>query len=71
VFVIGASNKGTSEVITRAELIREHFKKGLVLQEGNIKIHVLRTPQVAGTTIAAERIVCPVIIQLVAEVYSY
>jgi hypothetical protein len=71
VFVIGASNKGTSEVITRAELIREHFKKGLVLQEGNIKIHVLRTPQVAGTTIASERIVCPVIIQLVAEVYSY
>jgi hypothetical protein len=71
VFVIGASNKGTSEVITRAELIREHFKKGLVLQEGNIKIHVLRTPQVTGTTIASERIVCPVIIQLVAEVYSY
>jgi hypothetical protein len=71
VFVIGASNKGTSEVITRAELIREHFKKGLVLQEGNIKIHILRTPQVAGTTIASERIVCPVIIQLVAEVYSY
>jgi hypothetical protein len=71
VFVIGAGNKGTSEVITHAELIREHFKKGLVLQEGNIKIHVLRTPQVAGTTIASERIVCPVIIQLVAEVYSY
>jgi hypothetical protein len=42
-----------------------------VLQEGNIKIHVLRTPQVAGTTIASEWIVCPVIIQLIAEVYSY
>jgi len=71
VFVVGAANKGTSEVITRAELIRTHFAKGLVLQEGNIKIHVLRTPQVAGTTVASERVVCPVIIELVAEVYSY
>ena len=71
VFVVGAANKVTSEVITRAELIRTHFAKGLVLQEGNIKIHVLRTPQVAGTTVASERVVCPVIIELVAEVYSY
>ncbi len=71
VFVVGAANKGTSEVITRAESIRTHFAKGLVLQEGNIKIHVLRTPQVAGTTVASERVVCPVIIELVAEVYSY
>lgn len=71
VFVVGDSNKGTSEVITRAELIRAHFAKGLVLQEGNIKIHVLRTPQIAGNTVASERVVCPVLIELVAEVYSY
>ena len=71
VFVVGATNKGTSEVISRAELIRAHFAKGLVLQEGNIKIHVLRTPQIAGTAVASERVVCPVIIELIAEVYSY
>jgi hypothetical protein len=71
VFVIGAANKGTSEVINRAELIRSHFAKGLVLQEGNVKIHVLKTPQIAGNTVVSERVICPVLIDLVAEVYSY
>lgn len=71
VFVVGDANKGTSEVIARAELIRLHFAKGLTLQEGNVKIHVLRTPQIAGTSVASERVVCPVLIELVAEVYSY
>ena len=71
VFVVGAANKGTSEVINRAELIRNHFAKGLVLQEGNVKIHVLKTPQIAGNTVVSERVICPVLIDLVAEVYSY
>ena len=71
VFVVGAANKGTSEVINRAELIRSHFAKGLVLQEGNVKIHVLRTPQIAGNTVVSERVICPILIELVAEVYSY
>lgn len=70
VFVVGMINKGTSEVLARAELIREKFKKGLVLNEGDVKIHVLRTPQISGTAVASDRIICPVIIELVAEVYS-
>lgn len=70
VFVVGMINKGTSEVLSRAELIRDRFKKGLVLVENNVRIHVLRTPQVSGTAIASDRIICPVIIELVAEVYS-
>jgi len=70
VFVVGEINKGTSEIISRAELIRNKFKKGLVLTEGNVRIHVLRTPQIAGASIVADRSVCPVIIELVAEVYS-
>lgn len=70
IFVIGMINKGTSEVISRAELIRNRFTKGLVLNENNVKIHVLRTPQISGTTIASDRIICPVIVELVAEVYS-
>ena len=70
VFVVGMINKGTSEVINRAEVIRQRFAKGLVLNEGNVKIHVLRTPQVSGITVASDRLVCPVIIELVAEVYS-
>lgn len=70
VFVVGETNKGTSEIITRAELIRDRFKKGLVLTEGNVRIHVLRTPQISGTSTSADKAVCPVIIELVAEVYS-
>lgn len=70
VFVVGQINKGTSEVINRAELIRNHFGKGLTLVENNIRIHVLRTPQIAGTSISSDRVICPVIIELVAEVYS-
>jgi hypothetical protein len=71
VFIVGNTNKGTSEVLERAELVRNHFAKGLVLDEDGIKIHVLKTPQIAGNSIASERVICPVIIQLVAEVYSY
>lgn len=70
VFIVGLLNKGTSEVIDRAELIRDAFAKGLVLNEDNIKIHVLKTPQIAGTSVASDRIICPVLIELVAEVYS-
>jgi hypothetical protein len=71
VFIVGTANKGTSEVINRAELVRNQFAKGLTLQEGNVRIHVLSTPQIAGNTIVSERVICPVLIQLVAEVYSY
>ena len=71
VFIAGLTNKGTAEAIARAELVRDHFKKGTVFTEGGVHIHVLRTPQVQGTTIASDRIICPVLIELVAEVYSY
>lgn len=71
VFIAGKTNKGTSEVITQAELLRNHFKKGTVFVEGNVKIHVLSTPQIAGTSVVSDRVICPVLIELVAEVYSY
>ena len=71
VFVVGNANKGTSEVLERIELVRNHFAKGLVLDEDGIKIHVLTTPQITGSSIASERVICAVIIKLVAEVYSY
>lgn len=70
VFIAGLVNNGTSEVLTRAELLRTHFKKGTVLEENGVKIHVLSTPQISGTIVTNDRIVCPVMIELVAEVYS-
>lgn len=71
VFIVGEINKGASEVLTRAELVRNHFEKGLVLTENNVKIHVLKTPQLTGTSVVGDRILCSVLIELVAEVYSY
>lgn len=71
VFVAGPTNKGTSEILAQAELIRQLFKKGTVLVENNVKIHVLTTPQIAGTSTVSDKAICPVIINLVAEVYSY
>lgn len=70
VFVVGPINKGTAEIINRAELIRNHFSKGLTMLEDGIRIHVLNTPQVTGTSVASDRVICPVLIELVAEVYS-
>ena len=70
VFVVGAINKGTGEVLARAELIREHFKKGTFLLEGSIRIHVLATPQISGAAIVQDRAVVPILIDLVAEVFA-
>ena len=71
VFVVSPVNKGTAEAISRAELIRDRFKKGTSLLENNIRIHVLSTPQIAGASVQQDRIIVPVLIELVAEVYSY
>jgi hypothetical protein len=71
VFVSGQANKGTAEVLARAEAIRDKFSKGTTLQEGSIRIHVLQTPQISGTLVAQDRVICPVFISLVAEVYNY
>jgi hypothetical protein len=70
VFVCGKTNKGTAEVLARAELIRDRFKKGTFLLENNIRIHVLTTPQISGVSVTQDRVICPVLISLTAEVYS-
>lgn len=70
VFVNGPLNEGTADVIAQATKIREAFKKGLSFIEGNTHIHVLRTPQITGTAIVNDRIICPVLIPLTGEVYS-
>lgn len=70
VFIVGPTNKGTAEVIARAELVRERFKKGTFLLEDGIRIHVLETPRIAGCATAQDRVVCPVLIPIVAEVVS-
>lgn len=67
VFIVGQPNQGRADVLARAELVRDLFAKGTFFIEDGIRIHVLRTPQIAGMS---QSIVCPVLINLVAEVYS-
>jgi hypothetical protein len=70
VFVADVKGKGTAAALTRAELIRQHFKKGTTLFEAGFKILILETPKVAGTAITEDRIVVPVIISAITEVYE-
>lgn len=71
VFVSGDSNKGTGEVLARAEAIRTLFRKGTFMLEGDIRIHVLSTPQIAGTSVYNDRVICPVLIELTSEIYDW
>lgn len=70
VFVVGEQNKGTAEVIERAELIRSTFHKGLTTIEGTTPIHILTTPQISGILPINERCICPIMINLTVEVYQ-
>lgn len=70
VFVCDFKNKGTIGALTKAEQIRNHFHKGLTLTEDGTMIHVLSTPQVAGTSVVSDRVIVPVIIELITEVYK-
>lgn len=70
VFVIDEPNKGTAGAISRAELIRDLFKKGTTLLEGAYRIHVLTTPHVGSASPIGTRSIVPVMINVVTEIYS-
>lgn len=70
IFVVTKSGGGTGEAITKAEQIREKFAKGTFLSEGSVRIHVLSTPRVSSAVQLNERLVVPILIDLVCEVSS-
>lgn len=70
ILIVGPNNKGTAEVLNRAELVSSRFKKGTFLLEDGIRIHFLRTPQISGVSSLQDRLVCPVIVDVTAEVTS-
>ena len=70
VFVIDLSNKGTASALTLAERIRALFKKGTTINESGTNIYVLNTPKISGTTIVNDRVIVPIMIEVVAEVYN-
>lgn len=69
VFVVDLIGKGTTDAIQRAELIRDHFAKGTTLFEAGTPVHILSTPQIAGTRISGGKIIVPILIPVTAEVY--
>jgi Bacteriophage related domain of unknown function len=70
VFLADIKGQGTSNVLERAELLRNTFAKGLALVEGTTRIFVLRTPQIGSVNTVQDRIIVPVLIPVIAEVYS-
>lgn len=72
IFINGPAGVGTGDVDTRAELVRSHFNKGLTIVDSatNMRIYVLRTPQIAGSQVIKDRVIVPVLINLVGEVYK-
>jgi len=70
IFVADKLDVGTAGAITRAEVLREWFYKGLTLEESGVRMHVLRTPQIAGASVTSDRIIVPVLIPLTVEIYE-
>ena len=68
VFISAPNGAGTGDAIDRAELVRQHFRKGLSLFEGTTVVHVLTTPTVGSASTINNRILIPVLINLTGEV---
>ena len=70
VFIVGLPNVGTAAAISVAEQIRNRFDKGTYFNEAGMRLMVLSTPQVLSSTIVENRLVIPVMIDVVAEVFK-
>lgn len=71
VFVCGTAGQGNKRAYQNAINIREQFKKGSHFNENGTPIHILTTPMIGGTVIINDRVIVPVVIPLVVEVYNY
>lgn len=70
IFVVAKAGEGTGAAEQYAEAVRNHFKKGTTLFEGSIRIQVLTTPHIAGNVVVQNRLIVPVMIDLVGEVFT-
>lgn len=70
VFLNYPANKGSGEAIARASQIRTLFKRGTTLIEDSTEVKILTTPQISGNSIVQDRIVVPVIISYIADVFE-
>lgn len=67
VFLSYPNGKGTAEILTRAQLIKNHFKRGTTLTEGNQVINIMLTPQISGISPIGDRLILPVLISYSVE----
>jgi hypothetical protein len=70
VFIVAEANKGTAAAITRAQLIRDLFKKGTTLLEGVYRIHITSTPTMGSASPIGTRTIVPVFVNVWTEVYE-
>lgn len=70
VFICDELNKGTVGAYAVAESIRSLFSKGMTMQESTNNIYVLNTPQISGSMVTNSRLIIPVMINLVVEVFE-
>jgi hypothetical protein len=68
VFLCYPTHIGTSDVLTKAHLIRDSYYRGLTLVEGGTEIIISETPRIDGAIITNERYIVPVIIKYFASV---
>ena len=69
-FVADKLDVGTTGAITRAQALRALFHKGIKKVEDGVRMIILRTPQIAGATVAGDRVIVPVLIPLTEEIYE-
>ncbi len=70
VFVTDDLGKGTANALSVAESVRNLFEKGSYMDESGTHIYVLNTPKISGVVVTKERLVIPILIDLVAEVFN-
>lgn len=64
------SNVGTLDVLTRAELVQQHFARGTSITEGDLTVIIPRTPQISGASVIGDRVIVPVIIRYLVEIMN-
>lgn len=70
VFLCYPLNQGTAVALARAETIRNYFKRGTTLTESNVRINIVFTPSIRGSSVAGDRLVLPVVVDYTAEILA-
>jgi hypothetical protein len=68
VFIVTPSGNGLGEALDQAARLRITFPKGWYMQQGEVSLRGLKTPQIGSTMPADGKVVIPVTIRLTCEV---